>query len=47
MTDKRKYNVGLVQMRMGAEPEANFSAAEGRERRLPAGTLPDAVFLPA
>jgi N-carbamoylputrescine amidase len=27
MTDKRKYNVGLVQMRMGAEPEANFEAA--------------------
>ena len=27
MTDTRKYNVGLVQMRMGAEPEANFEAA--------------------
>ena len=32
MTDKRKYNVGLVQMRMGAEPEANFSAAVGHIR---------------
>jgi N-carbamoylputrescine amidase len=27
MTSTRKYNVGLVQMRMGAEPEANFEAA--------------------
>jgi N-carbamoylputrescine amidase len=27
MTSKRKYNVGLVQMRMGAELEANFEAA--------------------
>jgi N-carbamoylputrescine amidase len=27
MTSKRKYNVGLVQMRMGAEPEGNFEAA--------------------
>jgi N-carbamoylputrescine amidase len=27
MTSTRKYNVGLVQMRMGAEPEANFAAA--------------------
>ena len=27
MTEKRKYNVGLVQMRMGADPEANFAAA--------------------
>ncbi len=32
MTDKRKYNVGLVQMRMGAEPEANFEAALGHIR---------------
>jgi N-carbamoylputrescine amidase len=27
MTDKRKYNVGLVQMCMGAEPETNFEAS--------------------
>jgi N-carbamoylputrescine amidase len=27
MAKKRKYNVGLVQMRMGAEPEANFASA--------------------
>ncbi len=27
MTNARKYNVGLVQMRMGAEPEANFASA--------------------
>jgi N-carbamoylputrescine amidase len=27
MTSKRKYNVGLVQMRMGAEPAANFETA--------------------
>jgi len=27
MEDARKYKVGLVQMRMGAEPEANFDAA--------------------
>ena len=27
MTNARKYNVGLVQMRMGADPEANFAAA--------------------
>ncbi len=27
MADTRKYNVGLVQMRMGADPEANFAAA--------------------
>jgi len=27
MTDKRKYRVGLVQMRMGADPEANFASA--------------------
>ena len=27
MTDKRKYHVGLVQMRMGADPEANFASA--------------------
>jgi N-carbamoylputrescine amidase len=27
MADKRKYNVGLVQMRMGPDPEANFASA--------------------
>ena len=27
MTNARKYNVGLVQMRMGADPEANFASA--------------------
>ncbi len=27
MGNARKYNVGLVQMRMGADPEANFGAA--------------------
>ena len=27
MTDTRKYNVGLVQMRMGPDPEANFASA--------------------
>ena len=27
MTNSRKFNVGLVQMRMGADPEANFAAA--------------------
>ena len=27
MTSTRKYNVGLVQMRMGAQPEANMEAA--------------------
>ena len=27
MVDARKYKVGLVQMRMGADPEANFNAA--------------------
>jgi N-carbamoylputrescine amidase len=32
MTSTRKYNVGLVQMRMGAEPEANFEAAVGHIR---------------
>ncbi|MGD0940769.1 MAG: carbon-nitrogen hydrolase [Terracidiphilus sp.] len=32
MTSTHKYNVGLVQMRMGAEPEANFEAALGHIR---------------
>ena len=27
MANARKYTVGLVQMRMGADPEANFAAA--------------------
>ena len=27
MTENRKYRVGLVQMRMGGDPEANFAAA--------------------
>jgi N-carbamoylputrescine amidase len=27
MVDKRKYNVGLVQMRMGPDPEVNFASA--------------------
>jgi N-carbamoylputrescine amidase len=27
MSTTRKYNVGLVQMRMGPDPEANFAAA--------------------
>ncbi|MGD0787964.1 MAG: carbon-nitrogen hydrolase [Terracidiphilus sp.] len=30
MVDTRKYTVGLVQMRMGAEPEANFATAVER-----------------
>jgi N-carbamoylputrescine amidase len=30
MADARKYIVGLVQMRMGADPEANFAAAVER-----------------
>src|ERR1035441_8523295 len=32
MTNSRKYNVGLVQMRMDAEPEANFASAVGHIR---------------
>jgi N-carbamoylputrescine amidase len=32
MTNSRKFNVGLVQMRMGADPEANFAAAIERIR---------------
>jgi N-carbamoylputrescine amidase len=32
MAKARKYNVGLVQMRMGAEPEANFTSAVGHIR---------------
>ncbi len=54
--DTRKYNVGLVQMRMGAGPGGQLclrgrahprGRAAGRQHRLPAGTLPRAVFLPA
>ena len=30
MSNTHKYNVGLVQMRMGADPEANFAAAVER-----------------
>ena len=30
--ESRKYNVGLVQMRMGPDPEANFAAAVNRVR---------------
>ena len=32
MTNSRKFNVGLVQMRMGADPKANFAAAVERIR---------------
>jgi len=32
MTETRKYLVGLVQMRMGADPAANFAAAVGHIR---------------
>jgi N-carbamoylputrescine amidase len=32
MTNSRKFNVGLVQMRMSADPEANFTAAVERIR---------------
>ena len=32
MATTRKYKVGLVQMRMGAEPEANFASAVGHIR---------------
>jgi N-carbamoylputrescine amidase len=32
MESGRKYNVGLVQMRMGPDPEANFSAAQAHIR---------------
>ena len=45
MMDKRKYKVGLVQMRMGPDPETNLASAiehvreaaqPGSEHRLPA-----------
>jgi N-carbamoylputrescine amidase len=32
MSDLRKYKVGLVQMSMGADPEANFTSAAGHIR---------------
>jgi N-carbamoylputrescine amidase len=32
MTHPRKYKIGLVQMRMGPDPEANFDAAVGHIR---------------
>jgi N-carbamoylputrescine amidase len=32
MTEARKYRIGLVQMRMGPDPEANFAAALDRIR---------------
>jgi len=32
MAKTRKYNVGLVQMRMGPDPEANFASAVERIR---------------
>ena len=32
MTTARKFTVALVQMRMGADPEANFSSALGHIR---------------
>ena len=56
MTEKRKYRIGLVQMRMGPYPEANLAAAvraysrscgDGREDCLPAGAVSHAVLLPA
>jgi N-carbamoylputrescine amidase len=42
MTNSRKYNVGLVQMRMSADPEANFASVVERIRdaaRLGAGIV--------
>jgi len=33
MTEQRKYIVGLVQMRMGPDPEANFASAERHIRQ--------------
>ena len=32
MGNARKYKIGLVQMRMGPDPEANFAAAVGHIR---------------
>jgi N-carbamoylputrescine amidase len=45
MATLRKYKVGLVQMRMGPDPEANFDAAVGRIREA-ARLEADIVCLP-
>jgi N-carbamoylputrescine amidase len=45
MEDARKYKVGLVQMRMGADPEANFNAAVAHIRAA-AGRGANIVCLP-
>jgi N-carbamoylputrescine amidase len=45
MANKRKFNVGLAQMRMGAEPEANFAAALNHVREA-AGRGANIVCLP-
>lgn len=45
MANARKYTVGLVQMRMGPDPEANFAAALGHIRQA-AGRGAQVVCLP-
>jgi N-carbamoylputrescine amidase len=45
MSDRRKYKVGLVQMRMGPDPEANFAAAV-EHIRTAAGKGANIVCLP-
>jgi len=45
MSDRRKYKVGLVQMRMGPDPEANFAAAV-EHIRTAAGEGANIVCLP-
>ena len=45
MPDTRKYKVGLVQMSMGPDPEANFEAAQ-RHIREAAGRGANIVCLP-
>jgi len=45
MSDKRKYKVGLVQMHMGPDPEANFAAAVEHVRTA-AGKGANIVCLP-
>ncbi|MGC9159721.1 MAG: carbon-nitrogen hydrolase [Terracidiphilus sp.] len=45
MAKMRKYKVGIVQMRMGAEPEANFAAAVAHIREA-AGQGANVVCLP-
>ena len=55
MMTAQKFTVALVQMRMSADPEANFSstlnhiceAARGCANRLSAGAFPHPVLLPA